>query len=123
MIEARAVQVASGKTRNGCVTDVWIEFQPPGSREKYTYLGAFYFLGRSTPLGFLDDDDPECTGVDWRVGDTVEMAYVPSNPKINRTYWGKLARGGEQVEWMIYVTLAGSFGLGAAWLYWMRRRP
>lgn len=118
VIDARAVQVTSRKSPSGCTTNVWIEFEPPRSGAKYSYLGDFYFSNRPTPIGFWDPDDSECARTQWDVGDTIQMAYVPRNPKINRAYWGTLERGIGPDEWKDSAGLAAFIAILGIWAYW-----
>jgi len=119
---ASAVRVESAIGRSGCTTNVWIEFRVSPLGAKYTYFGDLYFLGRPAPIGFLDTDDADCSHIDWRAGDTLEIAYVPHSPSLNRPYWGKLDRGSESFEWAFNLVAAGVFALCSGYLLFAKHR-
>lgn len=108
---AVAVDVSSRQVRGGCLTNVRFEFKPVESPIVY-----------ETTNGFLATDDPDCVNVSWSVGDTMEVAYVPANPKIHRPYWGTLERGIESSEWMISGIGATFAALAVVFFTWLRRK-
>lgn len=125
VIEARVTRVTMGKAlRRGCTTNVWVEFRPIGSTEIYSYYGDFFFLNRPRPIGFLDVDDAKCKNVHWHIGDQIKLAYVPSDPRISRPYWGSLARGVHQDVWQLNAGLAILIALCGAWIFrgWRKQR-
>lgn len=108
---AVAVEVSPRKVRGGCSTRVRFEFKPAGSLETY-----------ETRQAFLAADDPDCLDVSWAKGETMQVAYVPEDPRIHRPYWGRLDRGIEPHEWKYTAFLAGLFASALAYLSWLRRR-
>jgi len=108
---AVAVEVTPRKVRGGCSTHVRFEFQPVRSSGTY-----------ETTEAFLATDDPDCLEVSWVAGETMQVAYVPEDPRIHRPYWGRLGRGIEPHEWKYSAVLAGLFATSLAYLVWLRRR-
>ena len=108
---AVAVAVTSRKARGGCLTHVRFEFKPAGSPDTY-----------ETTHAFLATDDPDCLDVSWSAGETMQVAYVPEDPRIDRPHWGRLGRGIEPHEWKYGAALAGLFETPHAYLVWLRRR-
>ena len=120
---AKVVKVSFFKTKGGgCSTNVWVEFQPPGSHITYTYHEPWNTSSSSVPIGFLDSDNTACNQTDWKVGDTIDLAYVPSNPALNRPFWGKLSMGIEPREWKLSIGGSIFCALFAAASVWVGRR-
>jgi hypothetical protein len=106
-----AVEVTPRKVRGGCSTYVRFEFKPAGHPEPY-----------ETTQAFLATDDLDCLDISWSAGETMQVAYVPEDPRIDRPYLGRLGRGIEPHEWKYGAALAGLFETPHAYLVWLRRR-
>jgi hypothetical protein len=122
VIDASVVRVASVKAKGGCDTSVWVEFQPPGSMTKVTYHNPLNLFSQSSPIGFLDHSDPDCANSKWQVGDKLQLAYVPENPRLNRPYWGTLKTGIQTSEWKLSAGTATFFAVLGTLTYWRTRR-
>ena len=121
------VKVLVAKARAGCTTQVWVGFRVPSSERNYSYHDPHDLLGGSSaigsPIGYLNSRDATCSEPEWRVGDTIELAYVPSDPSLNRPYYGKLSRGIAPEEWKFNAAISAAVLLFVAWAgIWSSRR-
>jgi hypothetical protein len=111
--DARITNVRESARRGGCSTRVWIEFQVPGRRETFHYKEGWNVFAGSSSIGFRDPKNRDCTVSEWKVGDSLEVAYSTSDPSINRPYHGTLSRGVADEEWKYSSGLAAAFACGA----------
>jgi hypothetical protein len=114
VIDARITKVKTGRARwGGCSTRVWIEFQVPGRSETFHYREGWNVFAKSSAIGFRDTKDRDCIMSDWKLGDSIQVAYATSDPSINRPYYGTLSRGTAAEEWQYSAWLAAAFAGGS----------